>query len=486
LVSSGEFGMQQHALEVPADSAVLNVVNAVLNPGEGGRADLTVAVVDPEGRPARGIEIMLDGSPVGALASGGSVTLQALATGRRTVGVRGGPYEATSQRLNLRNGPQSTTLRLAWAPGATRVTATSAEGVVTDAMVRIAGPAAVRPLPVNAAGQAVFALQPGEWQALVSSPTYGMRQAVISIPEGTKGLTDVKVMLAKPEADKASLLVRVQDPDGTPIPGAAVKLDGADAEVAPAGGAVLYSSLEPGSVRIAVSAPGYKPGRIDGASLDSGSNERIVVLAFELGKVVVSVADTDGNAVDAKVRFQGPADVTPRSIGADGTDTFEVRPGFWRVLASTVELGMGRSEVTVGVGGEPQSLDLVLSPTRMDVSGGAIKILEQVHFEVDKAAVTKASNSVLDEVANTLVGRPDVIRVEIQGHTDSTGGVAYNLELSQGRAEAVRAALIERGVAPERLLARGYGPTRPIQDNGTADGRAANRRVQFEIIEAAE
>ncbi|RMF59783.1 MAG: OmpA family protein, partial [Bacteroidetes bacterium] len=70
------------------------------------------------------------------------------------------------------------------------------------------------------------------------------------------------------------------------------------------------------------------------------------------------------------------------------------------------------------------------------------------------------------------------------GHTDSTGPDDYNLRLSQARAEAVRAYLIERfGIAPERLVARGYGESQPIADNVTATGRTLNRRVEFRVIE---
>ena len=77
-----------------------------------------------------------------------------------------------------------------------------------------------------------------------------------------------------------------------------------------------------------------------------------------------------------------------------------------------------------------------------------------------------------------------VRRVEIQGHTAITRRNRERLApLSQKRADAVRDYLIERGIQPNRLVARGYGYKRPIADNGTAEGRAANRRVEFVILE---
>jgi len=71
----------------------------------------------------------------------------------------------------------------------------------------------------------------------------------------------------------------------------------------------------------------------------------------------------------------------------------------------------------------------------------------------------------------------------IEGHTDSTGAADYNLQLSDGRATAVRAALIERGIAPSRMEAIGYGESRPLESNQSRDGRAKNRRVEFKIVD---
>ncbi len=84
-------------------------------------------------------------------------------------------------------------------------------------------------------------------------------------------------------------------------------------------------------------------------------------------------------------------------------------------------------------------------------------------------------------MANTLLAIPEIVGVEVQGHSDSQGDLAYNQTLSQRRAESVRRALIDRGVAREQLTALGYGSQRPIADNSTVAGRSRNRRVEFEI-----
>jgi len=108
--------------------------------------------------------------------------------------------------------------------------------------------------------------------------------------------------------------------------------------------------------------------------------------------------------------------------------------------------------------------------------------LEGVGFEVDSARLTPSSRDVLDKIAEDLKKYPR-LRIELQGHTDSTGSDEYNLKLSQRRAEAVRDYLIEQGVSPSQLVARGYGEMQPIADNSTAAGRAANRRVVMRVLE---
>lgn len=105
-------------------------------------------------------------------------------------------------------------------------------------------------------------------------------------------------------------------------------------------------------------------------------------------------------------------------------------------------------------------------------------ILRGVNFATGKATLIGDSKQILDRVAASLVEHPEV-RIEVAGHCDSQGGDDYNLKLSDLRANAVRNYLIEKGVAADRLVARGYGETQPIADNSTPEGRAENRRVEL-------
>ena len=121
---------------------------------------------------------------------------------------------------------------------------------------------------------------------------------------------------------------------------------------------------------------------------------------------------------------------------------------------------------------------------QVDAQGCPLKgsiTLEGVNFEHNSAALTVASHAPLDAIADGLKKHPR-LKVEIQGHTDSTGSPAYNLKLSQRRADSVRDYLVSNGVSPDQLVTQGYGQTQPAASNKTAAGRAKNRRVVMFVI----
>jgi outer membrane protein OmpA-like peptidoglycan-associated protein len=112
--------------------------------------------------------------------------------------------------------------------------------------------------------------------------------------------------------------------------------------------------------------------------------------------------------------------------------------------------------------------------------------MEKVYFDLDQATIKAESHAILDEVAILLGKFEYVTRVEIQGHTDSRAEDDYNMDLSQRRAEAVRAYLMSKGVAPQRLVAKGYGESQTVASGDTETAHAQNRRVQFIVLEMSE
>jgi OOP family OmpA-OmpF porin len=108
-------------------------------------------------------------------------------------------------------------------------------------------------------------------------------------------------------------------------------------------------------------------------------------------------------------------------------------------------------------------------------------VLQGVNFEFNKSRLTLDAQKVLDFVGQSLKENPTAT-VEVGGYTDDRGSAPYNQRLSLARARAVRAYLIQRGVAADQLTAAGYGETRPVASNATEEGRAQNRRVELKRL----
>jgi outer membrane protein OmpA-like peptidoglycan-associated protein len=115
-----------------------------------------------------------------------------------------------------------------------------------------------------------------------------------------------------------------------------------------------------------------------------------------------------------------------------------------------------------------------------------IVILEKIYFETDSAVIKEKSTKILDAVAATLNGNPQIELVEVQGHADERASDEYNLKLTRDRAAAVVEALVERGVSRDRLRSAGYGERCPVDPRHNKEAWEKNRRVEFKIIETVD
>jgi OOP family OmpA-OmpF porin len=123
-------------------------------------------------------------------------------------------------------------------------------------------------------------------------------------------------------------------------------------------------------------------------------------------------------------------------------------------------------------------------PTLVRVTDKAIVILQKVEFKTGSDVILPASDELLQQVAEVLREHDEIKKIEVQGHTDNRGGVAFNKKLSERRAASVKKWLVTRGQVDEsRLVSQGFGMDSPIADNATDEGRQANRRVEFKIVE---
>lgn len=291
--------------------------------------------------------------------------------------------------------------------------------------------------------------------------------------------------------------------------------------VADAGGVFRTGDLPPGSYVLAVTAEGYKPGTCevtipasaetaptmagaDGAATADAAPRATV---NEAGDLIVpveckvaplpKVATITGVLVDASSGepiARATVKVTDKlgrelELTADDTGAFQFR-----------NVPFGRATVTASGAGylttvahfEIESrkdiearLSLNKRPEQpnVEVTDKEVKLKRQVHFLYDSADILPDSLSILEEIAEALKAHPEITRIEIQGHTDNTGQAAYNRQLSHKRAEAVRSSLVKLGVPEDRLVAKGYGPDKPLVPNSSNANRARNRRVQLIVLE---
>ena len=110
-----------------------------------------------------------------------------------------------------------------------------------------------------------------------------------------------------------------------------------------------------------------------------------------------------------------------------------------------------------------------------------VNLPDGVTFDVGSYTLKPSFRETLDKVAQSLIQYPNSL-VDVYGHTDSTGSDSFNQTLSENRARTVMNYLISKGVPAARIRSQGFGETMPVADNGTAEGRAKNRRVEIKIV----
>jgi OOP family OmpA-OmpF porin len=109
-------------------------------------------------------------------------------------------------------------------------------------------------------------------------------------------------------------------------------------------------------------------------------------------------------------------------------------------------------------------------------------VIQGIFFATGKAKIRPQSRPKLDAAAEVLKKFPD-LRIEISGHTDAQGAEAFNLDLSQRRADAVKDYLVGKGISADRIETRGVGESEPRESNATKAGRAKNRRIEFKVLQ---
>ena len=188
--------------------------------------------------------------------------------------------------------------------------------------------------------------------------------------------------------------------------------------------------------------------------------------------------------VDGELRFMNRNGKKTKVKTHHGQGRYEATlpgPGFYDIVVIAENFLELIDSVQVDSAGEEDvhmSRDFYL--TR--IKEGLTVRLDNIYFDFDKSTLRPESFEELDKLKDLLNKYPNM-NIEISGHTDSKGSDEYNLELSQGRADAVRQYLLDNGIMAGRIEAKGYGETQPEADNDTEEGRQINRRVQFTVLE---
>ncbi|MCS6796995.1 MAG: OmpA family protein [Myxococcota bacterium] len=207
-------------------------------------------------------------------------------------------------------------------------------------------------------------------------------------------------------------------------------------------------------------------GRLQGFVLERGA-----LVPIERATVRYLDRDHGAQATDAAGRFV--------------SDRMAPGPVSLRVEAEGYEPADCAGEIPAEGDGHTRC-ELERRPQLVVVERTHIELREQIHFAFDSDVILPESFGLMEQIRAAIAGHPELRRIEIQGHTDDVGTEMYNLDLSQRRALSVRRWLVERGIEPDRLLARGYGEGHPLVRATTEEARARNRRVEFRILERAE
>lgn len=282
----------------------------------------------------------------------------------------------------------------------------------------------------------------------------------------------------------AMVTIELVDPQGNPVKSPRLQLSPRVGEPVRNNRSPMSSDLGEGVWLLEAEAEGMKP--LSKTFEVPGQGELVLreVMSpdVRMGTLIVRIFEASGKTLDGSWQLDGQPNEY-QAVGGYGQA--DMKEGSHKVVVRAPNFAPASVEVNI-IGGEEKELVVILNPSKVSLGTKRIDIKDKVYFEVDKAVIKPESYALLDEVAQVIVDHPELLRIRIEGHTDSDGPDAYNMRLSQDRADAVRAYLIGKNVEAGRLYSIGYGETQPVDTNGTAAGKANNRRVVFYIEQRAE
>ncbi|MEC7984443.1 MAG: OmpA family protein [Myxococcota bacterium] len=231
-----------------------------------------------------------------------------------------------------------------------------------------------------------------------------------------------------------------------------------------------------GTFQLKATIEGYRPIEQSIAIPDGEPVTLTIKIEKILGQLSVVPTDEAGKPLKDLVWVVGDDNVrrTQDDIASLPPGQYEVHataPGFKSVTK--------KASITPN---ETVTLAITMQPTKAEIKDGRINFEGVIHFKTNSAIIEPRSFGLLNDIGDIMRDFLAIEKIRIEGHTDSRGSDIKNKRLSQDRAESVRQYLIQYNIAPERMLAEGFGEERPISDNKSKKGRQANRRVEIHIL----
>lgn len=235
-------------------------------------------------------------------------------------------------------------------------------------------------------------------------------------------------------------------------------------------GETLQRRLEVDSVTVEVKAPQFHPHTAEVALASGTVRHEVQLEPFRYGDLILTVNDPRGRPVAA----------ARAAVDGGPLDALE-RP--WRLLSGERQIrvtaeGYFPRTVTLQIPADREvAATITLTPTSVALEGSRVELGQRLHFEIDEDTLTEDDHVVVSELARWMAAHAEVRLLRIEGHADPSGSSQHNYELSERRAHAIRDALVQAGVEPQRLQPIGSG-----EAVRSGDGDAADRRVSFTVL----
>jgi len=199
---------------------------------------------------------------------------------------------------------------------------------------------------------------------------------------------------------------------------------------------------------------------------------------YFLAGMITDISNNKGIDAELEIKDLTTQKTVKRNTNSEGRYKNSIQPGIYKIYVYKEGYLPFEKEIKIEKDGEEV---VIFNAELTKITVGAKAVLGNINFKPSSAEFDESAKTLLDKVADFLIKHPK-IKVQVNGHTDIGKDQDYNIRLSTQRALAIVNYLKAKGVNPAQLSYKGYGNAKPIADNNTVEGRALNRRIEFEIL----